>query len=93
MLKTIIIGRQLKKLSSFQRIPTTKFIYFENNNILYYTGRILPEQNVSYTVTLAGVMKYLSTSTFRVPMIDTYEVILFTRYSLLVIFYSLLVNE
>ena len=42
----------------------------EKDNVLYYTGRILPQQKVSSVHEMTTVMKDLSSKTFFVPVID-----------------------
>ena len=46
-------------------------ISVENNDILYYKGRILPSQNINGRKNLSDVMIDLSESTFCVPVIDS----------------------
>ena len=48
-------------------------ISVEKDNILYYTGRILPTQEVSAVSTMTGVMKDLAVTTFCVPVIDNHS--------------------
>jgi hypothetical protein len=45
----------------------------EHNDILYYTGRILPHQKVSSTCKMTSIMKDLSESTFFVPIVDKHS--------------------
>ena len=55
--------KQFLKPSQYQQITS------ERNGILYYTGRILPTENVTSTCEMSDVMKDLSSSTFCVPVI------------------------
>ena len=52
------------KKSDYQNIST------EQNGILYYTGRIQPEQQVQSAVGMTDVMKDLSQTTFFVPLVE-----------------------
>ena len=45
-------------------------ISLENNDILYYNGRILPDQQFTVVTTMTNVMKDLTSSSFCVPIID-----------------------
>ena len=46
----------------------------EKNGILYYTGRILPDQDINNSIlNSAGVMNDLSKSTFCVPIIEKHS--------------------
>lgn len=45
----------------------------ERDNILYYTGRILPTQEINAVTPMTGIMKDLATTTFCVPLIDRYS--------------------
>ena len=53
--------------TSFQKISTEKF------GILYYTGRILPSQEINNQLNLSDVCIDLSMSTFCVPLVDKYS--------------------
>ena len=59
--------KQFQKESSYQRISA------EKDGILYYTGRILPEQNIKSVVRMTDVMKDLSTTSFFVPIVDPHS--------------------
>ena len=49
-----------------------------NNGILYYTGRILPTNNVTSTGKFTNTMLDLSASTFFVPLVDRYSPIAYS---------------
>ena len=53
-------------------LPKKKYVNIskEINGILYYTGRILPEQKVDQRLSLADVSFDLSEKTFCVPIVD-----------------------
>ena len=46
---------------------------FEKSGISYYKGRILAEQNICVISPFSAVMKHLSATTFRVPIIDKHS--------------------
>ena len=50
----------------------------EIDGILYYTGRILPNQKFTNTATMTDVMLYLTSSTFCVPIVDKYSPIAYS---------------
>ena len=57
-------------------VKEDKYMYIssEKNGILYYTGRILPDQDINNSLlNLAGVMNDLSKSTFCMPIIDKHS--------------------
>ena len=58
---------EVKKFAKSDKIES---ISTEKEGILYYTGRILPGQQMTAIAPLSEVMKDLSTSTFFVPVIE-----------------------
>ena len=48
-------------------------ISVEKDGILYYTGRVLPDQEFNAVVDLSNIMRDLSTSTFCVPIIEKHS--------------------
>ena len=56
----------------YSKISTMK------DNIMYYTGRILPCNNVTPTKNITRTMLDLTSSTFFVPIIDRYSLIAFS---------------
>ena len=56
--------KEFAKESDYQKIST------EKEGILYYTGRILPEQNIESVVKMTDIMKDLSNTSFFVPIVD-----------------------
>ena len=45
----------------------------EVNGILYYSGRVLPDQDYNCAVELTGIMKDLTKSTFCVPLVEKHS--------------------
>ena len=64
-----------QEVLTFAKENEYKNISKMNKEILYYTGRILPEQKVTAGegVTMTSVMKDLSSTTFCVPIIDAHS--------------------
>ena len=62
-----------EEVKKFVKPERYENISTEKNGILYYTGRILPGQEFTSTVTLTGVMKDLTSSTFCVPLVDRHS--------------------
>ena len=58
-----------KEVKSSMKREKYEKISIEKNDILYYSGRILPTQKVSTTVTLTDTMLDLSETTFCVPLV------------------------
>ncbi len=67
-----------EEVKKFVKPEKYESISTEKNGILYYTGRILPDQEFTSTVTLTGVMRDLTNSTFCVPLIDRHSPIAFS---------------
>ena len=69
-----------QEVLKFAKEDEYKNISKMNKGILYYTGRILPEQLVTAGegVTMSSVMKDLSSSTFCVPIIDAHSPIAYS---------------
>ena len=63
---------QFAKESDYRKIST------EKNGILYYTGRVMPEQQVDCTVKMTDIMKDLSSTTFFVPIVDAHSPIAYS---------------
>ena len=59
-----------KEIKHFVKQDVYAKISHEKEGILYYTGRILPQQKVTSTCGMTAVMKDLSDSTFLVPVVD-----------------------
>ena len=71
--KSYYYERATKEIKEFTKKKKYENISTQKDDVLYYTGRILPEQKVNSVATLSGVMKDLSTSTFVVPLIDKHS--------------------
>ena len=50
----------------------------EKNDILYYTGRILPCQQINAITTMSNTMRYLTRTSFCVPLVDKYSPLAFS---------------
>ena len=61
------------EVKKFVKDTQIKNISVEKDNILYYTGRVLPQQDSNPVMQLTEVMKDLSSSTFIVPMIEKHS--------------------
>ena len=59
--------KQFAKKSDYKKISV------EKDSILYYTGRVLPEQHIDSAVKMTDVMKDLSSSSFFVPVVDAHS--------------------
>ena len=66
---------EVKKFNEKKRYQN---ISYEKDQILYYSGRILPNEEVNSVLPLAGVMKDLSNLTFCVPIIDKHSPIAYS---------------
>ena len=64
--------KEFSKKSDYEKIST------EKDGILYYTGRILPEQTIESVVRMTDVMKDLSSTTFFVPIVDAHSPIAYS---------------
>ena len=58
---------EVRKFAKWEKVEP---ISTEKEGILFYTGRILPDQQMTQITPLSEVMKDLSTSTFFVPIIE-----------------------
>ena len=57
------------EVKNFISLKEYQKISFEKDDILYYSGRILPTENVNGVYEMSTTMKDLSSSTFCVPII------------------------
>jgi hypothetical protein len=71
--KNYYYKKATKEIKEFTKCTKYENISSEKDGVLYYTGRILPEQKVKSIAPLSGVMKDLSMSTFVVPLIDKHS--------------------
>ena len=61
------------EIKHFMKENQYKRISKEKEGILYYTGRILPNQNVTVVGRMTNVMKDLQQTSFCVPIIDKHS--------------------
>ena len=67
-----------REIKQFVDLKEVKKISAEKQNILYYTGRILPVQRVESVVQLSDVMTDLCATTFCVPLISKHSPIAYS---------------
>ena len=61
------------EVKKFNQVSRYEKISKEKDTILYYTGRILPEQEFNTVGSMSKVMKDLTSTTFCVPLIDKHS--------------------
>ena len=61
------------EVKHFVKKEKYEHISTEKDGILYYTGRVLPDQEFNAVVDLTGIMRDLSMSTFCVPIIEKHS--------------------
>ena len=66
------------EVKHFLKPPAYENISKERNGILYYTGRILPDDQVSIVGCITDAMKDLCSTTFCVPLIDKFSPLAFS---------------
>ena len=65
--KATLEVKQFNPVQKYEKIST------EKKGILYYSGRILPNQHVSSVTSMSDIMRDLSSTTFCVPLIDKHS--------------------
>ena len=76
--KEYLFKKATAEVKHFAKESEYKNISTEQNDILYYTGRILPEQNINSAVKMTDVMKDLCSTSFYVPFVDAHSPIAFS---------------
>ena len=61
------------EIKRFQKVTAYEKISIEKNNILYYSGRILPTQSVSSVAKISDVMMDLCETSFCVPLVESHS--------------------
>ena len=64
-------GKATNEVKKFCRKEKYEKISHEKEGILYYSGRILPSQQITSITTMTDTMQDLSTTTFCVPLIES----------------------
>ena len=67
-----------REVKHFNASEKYEKISSEENGILYYTGRILPCQEINVTTSMSDVMRDLSSTMFCVPLVDKYSPIAYS---------------
>ena len=65
--KATLEVKQFNPLDKYEKISN------EKNGILYYNGRILPNQQITAITTISDTMRDLSSTKFCVPLVDKYS--------------------
>ena len=62
-----------QEVKQFNPVEKYEKISFEKDGILYYNGRILPNQLVNSVTSMSDAMRDLSSTTFCVPLVDKHS--------------------
>ena len=71
--KSYFFMKATQEIKRFVKLKKYKRISNPSDDVLTYTGRILPMDNVSIVGNATEVMKDLSSSTFNVPLVDKHS--------------------
>ena len=62
-----------QEVKQFTPVQKYEKISLEKDGILYYNGRILPNQQINAITTMSDTMRDLSSTTFHVPLVDKHS--------------------